>query len=72
MKKIQHFFEKYAYGVCTRLGEKLGLATSGIRMFFIYASFLTFGSPILIYLALAFIMNIRQHLRRRNNSIWYY
>ncbi|MTI20666.1 PspC family transcriptional regulator [Fulvivirga sp. RKSG066] len=72
MKRLQHFFEKYAFGVCTRLGDKLGLATSSIRLFFIYASFLTFGSPIIIYLGMAFIMNLRKHLRRRNNSVWYY
>jgi phage shock protein C len=69
--KIQHFLEGYAFGVCTRLGEKLGMATSCIRLFFIYASFLTFGSPVLIYLALAFIMNMRKHLRKRN-PIWDY
>lgn len=68
-KRIQHFFEEHAFGVCTRLGEKLGLATSAIRLFFIYASFLTFGSPVIIYLALAFVMNIRKHLRRRNSAI---
>ena len=68
-KRIQHFFEEHAFGVCTRLGEKLGIATSAIRLFFIYASFLTFGSPVLIYLALAFVMNIRKHLRRRNSAI---
>src|SRR5690606_12372646 len=56
--KIQHFFEQYAFGVCTRLGEKLGVATSTIRLFFIYTSFITFGSPVIIYLVLAFIMNI--------------
>ena len=72
MERLQNFFEKHAFGVCTRLGEKLGLATSSIRTSFIYASFLTFGSPVLIYLAMAFVMNIRKHLRRRNNSIWYY
>lgn len=71
IKKIQHFFEEYAFGVCTRLGEKLGIATSSIRLFFIYTSFLTFGSPIIIYLALAFIMNIRKHMRRRD-AIWDY
>ena len=68
--KIQHFFEQRAFGVCTRLGEKLGLATSSIRLAFIYASFITFGSPVIIYLALAFIMNFRKHLRRRNSTIW--
>ena len=71
MNKIQHFFELYAFGVCTRLGEKLGMATSSIRLFFIYASFLTFGSPVLVYLALAFVMNMRTHLRKRS-PIWDY
>lgn len=69
--RIQHFFEIYAFGVCTRLGEKLGMATSSIRLFFIYASFITFGSPVIIYLALAFVMNIRKHLRKRS-PIWDY
>jgi len=68
---IQHFFEVYAFGVCTRLGEKLGMSTSSIRLFFIYTSFITFGSPVLIYLSLAFIMNMRKHLRKRN-PIWDY
>jgi len=69
--RIQHFFEQHAFGVCTRLGEKLGIATSSIRLFFIYASFLTFGSPVIVYLALAFVMNFRRHLRRRS-TIWDY
>lgn len=69
--RIQHFVEIYAFGVCTRLGEKLGVATSSIRLYFIYASFFAFGSPVLIYLALAFIMNLRKYLRRRN-PIWDY
>ena len=68
--QIQAFFEDKAFGVSERLGEKLGIASSSIRLFFIYASFLTFGSPVIIYLVLAFIMNIRRHLRRRN-SVWY-
>jgi phage shock protein PspC (stress-responsive transcriptional regulator) len=69
--RIQQFFENYAFGVCTRLGEKLGVATSSIRLFFIYASFITFGSPVIIYLTLAFIMNMRKHLRKRS-PIWDY
>ncbi len=68
---IQHFLETYAFGVCTSLGDKLGIATSSIRLFFIYASFITFGSPVIIYLALAFVMNMRKHLRKRS-PIWDY
>jgi len=71
IKGIQNFFEKRAFGVCTSLGEKMGVATSSIRLFFIYASFLTFGSPIIIYLSLAFVLNMRRHLRRRS-TIWDY
>lgn len=69
--RIQHFFQDYAFGVCARLGEKLGIATSSIRLFFIYVSFLTFGSPVILYLALAFVMNMRKHFRKRT-PIWDY
>jgi len=69
MKKLQFFLELQFFGVCQRLGEKLGLAASSIRLFFIYISFLTFGSPIFIYLSLAFIMNMRRHLRKQS-TIW--
>ncbi|MBA4145268.1 MAG: PspC family transcriptional regulator [Cytophaga sp.] len=53
------------------MGEKLGIATSSIRLFFIYASFLTLGSPVVVYLGLAFLMDMRRHLRRRS-TIWDY
>jgi phage shock protein PspC (stress-responsive transcriptional regulator) len=69
--KIHRFFEGCAFGVCTRLGEKLGVATSSIRLFFIYASFIAFGSPVILYLALAFVMNLRKHFRKRS-PIWDY
>jgi len=69
MKRMQTFFERQAFGVCTKLGEKIGIASSEIRLFFIYTSFLTLGSPILIYMSLAFLMNIRKQLRRKNNPL---
>jgi phage shock protein PspC (stress-responsive transcriptional regulator) len=69
VEQLKHFFEKHAFGVCTALGDKLGIATSSIRLFFIYASCLTLGSPIIIYLCLAFILNMRGHLRKRS-TIW--
>jgi phage shock protein PspC (stress-responsive transcriptional regulator) len=71
IKQIQNFFEKHAFGVCTFLGEKLGIASSSIRLFFIYISFLTLGSPIVIYLSMAFILDMRRHLRKRS-TIWDY
>lgn len=71
MDKIRNFFESHSFGVCTQLGELLGVATSSIRLFFIYASFITFGSPVIIYLSMAFIVNMRKHLRRRT-PVWDY
>ena len=67
---LQASIEKHAFGVCTFLGEKLGIATGAIRLSFIYLSFLTFGSPLIIYLIIAFIMNIHKHLRRKRSTIW--
>jgi phage shock protein C len=71
MDRIRYFVENQVFGVCTRLGEKLNFSASSIRLYFIYASFLTFGSPIVLYLVLAFWMEIRKHLRRHQSpTIW--
>ncbi len=61
--------EQRAYGVCSKLGEKLGISSSSIRLYFIYTSFLAFGSPIILYLVLAFWLNIRKYLRRQKNFV---
>jgi phage shock protein PspC (stress-responsive transcriptional regulator) len=50
------WFEKQAFGVCAWLGNKLGIKSTTIRMYFIYLSFFTFGSPIIIYFILAFLL----------------
>ena len=70
MKRLQYFIESQAFGVCTALGEKLGFATSSIRLSFIYLSFLTFGSPVIVYLILAFWLNLRKHWRRERSTVW--
>lgn len=70
MKVLQYYLEKQVFGVCDKLGEKLGISSSSIRLFFIYFSFLTYGSPVLIYLGLAFIINIRKHLRKKRSFFY--
>ncbi len=50
------WFEKKAFGVCTWLGLKLGMKSTTIRLYFIYLSFFTFGSPIILYFVLAFLL----------------
>jgi phage shock protein PspC (stress-responsive transcriptional regulator) len=65
---IKDFIEWKAFGVCSEIGDRMGVATSRIRLWFIYISFLTLGSPVIVYMVLAFWMNLRQYklLRRRN------
>lgn len=69
---IKSFIEWKAFGVCTAIGEKLGMASSRIRLWFIYISFLTLGSPIIIYMVLAFWMNMKRYILmgRRNPFKW--
>ena len=72
MNRFKEFVEWRAFGVCSAIGDKIGIATSRIRMWFIYVSFLTMGSPIIIYMVLAFWMNIKKYiLSARRNPLRY-
>lgn len=62
MNRVRDFLEWSAFGVCAAIGEKVGIATSRIRLWFIYISFLTMGSPVIIYMILAFWMNIKKYI----------
>ena len=64
MYKIKDFIEWQVFGVCTAIGERIGIATSVIRRYFIYISFLTLGSPVIFYLILAFWMNIKNYIKK--------
>jgi phage shock protein PspC (stress-responsive transcriptional regulator) len=68
MNQLKEYIEWQAFGVCAALGEKMGIATSRIRMWFIYISFLTLGSPVIIYMIAAFWLNIKRYIfaARRN------
>ena len=67
---IRDFFERQAFGVCNWLGNFLHMRTSVIRLFFIYASFLTIGSPLIIYMILAFWLKMKNYVRDRRTSVW--
>lgn len=69
--KIQTYFEKKAFGVCNWWGEKLQLKTSRIQLFFIYASFVTFGSPIIVYLIMAFVLEHKNYFKlQKRKTVW--
>ena len=72
MNRLKNFIEWKAFGVCAAIGEKMGIATSRIRMWFMYISFLTLGSPIIVYMVLAFWMNMKRYiLAARRNPLRY-
>ncbi len=71
--KFRDILEFQFFGVCSKIGEKLGIKTTTIRMYFVYLSFFTFGSPIIIYLILAFLNENRNYFKLKRNSrssIW--
>jgi len=71
IEKIQGFFERQAFGVCSWWGDKLGLKSSRIRLFFIYLSFLTLGSPLILYLVMAFVLEHKYWFKMKpKRTIW--
>lgn len=62
MKSFKHFIEWHVFGVCSYLGEKMGIAPATIRRYFMYISLLTMGSPIIFYIFTAFWMNVKQYI----------
>lgn len=70
MKRLTDFIEKQSFGVCDAIGKRVGFSSSSVRLSFVYASFFTFGSPIVLYFALAFWINVRRALRRQRSTVW--
>ena len=75
ISKLQATFEQKIFGVCEWLGSKLGIKSTRIRMYFIYLSFFTAGSPVLIYFMLAFLLEHKHYfkpgrVRAQRLSIW--
>jgi phage shock protein PspC (stress-responsive transcriptional regulator) len=62
MKRLKIFIEENAFGVCTFLGERLGIAGNYIRLFFIYVTFISPTSPLVIYFILAFWLNMKKYI----------
>jgi phage shock protein PspC (stress-responsive transcriptional regulator) len=73
VNSFRNIVEMQLFGVCTKIGEKLNVSISRIRLWFIYVSFLTFGSPIIIYFILAFWVNIKNYIlsAKRNPLRWF-
>lgn len=67
---FRNLIDQSAYGVCSYLGRKMDIAPSRIRLYFIYLSFATLGSPLIVYLFTAFWLNVKSYIYRKKNIIW--
>lgn len=73
LQKVIFFFEFRSFGVCEWWASKLGIQSSKVRLGFIYASFVTLGSPLLLYLIMAWILEHKHYFKfqsKKRNSIW--
>jgi phage shock protein PspC (stress-responsive transcriptional regulator) len=69
MNTIKDLLEKSAFGVCNYLGNKMGVASSRVRVYFIYLSFAAMGSPIIFYLFIAFWINVRNYIKQNKRIV---
>ncbi|NRA47939.1 MAG: PspC family transcriptional regulator [Phaeodactylibacter sp.] len=70
MEHFKNLLERSAFGVCSYLGDKMGIASARVRINFIYISFVALGSPIILYIFVAFWLNVRNYIRRKRSAIW--
>lgn len=73
LQKIAFFFEMRSYGVCDWWGRRLGIQSNKVRLGFIYATCIGLGSPLIIYLIMAWILEHKHYFkpkRKTKNTIW--
>lgn len=70
VKKIRFYFEKNGFYVSTRLADRLGMKVKSVRLFFIYASFATFGIGFVLYLTLAFWLKLKDLVYTKRTSVF--
>lgn len=66
---IRDYCERRGYEVCSRMGDRMGIRPGVIRLYFIYISFLAFGSPIIVYMFLAFWLRIKDYVQSPRRSV---
>lgn len=69
LNQIKDLTERYAFGVCRYIGEKMSISTARVRLYFIYISFITMGSPVIIYLFVAFWLNVKSYIKQSRDLI---
>jgi phage shock protein PspC (stress-responsive transcriptional regulator) len=72
IQKIVFFFELRSFGVSTWWARKTSVPVNKVRLFFIYGTIVGLGSPVILYLIMAFILK-QKHIfkfQSKSSSIW--
>ena len=67
---FRYIIDKQAFGICSSFADYLNMKASSVRLFFIYSSFLTVGSPLLMYLILMFVFRFKNLINSKRSSIY--
>ena len=74
LNRINNFFkdrvERSTFGVIDYVSSKFGVASSKMRLYFIYTSFLTLGSPLILYVIVLFWINLKNFIRSSYTHIF--
>ena len=70
IQTVKHYFERHGFAVSTRLADRLGMRVTNVRLFFIYISFVTVGLSFVIYLILAFVLQLKDKVYTKRSSVF--
>jgi len=70
LQRVLMCFERQSFGVCTYLGERFTMSTSKLRLFFIYATVMSVGFPLVFYFLAAFVLGFKNYVKRIRTTIW--
>ncbi len=70
MDRLRLTLEKYGLDVSYRLAGKFGIPAKNVRLFFIYLSFPTLGLSFILYVFLAFLIRLKDLVRRKRPSVF--
>lgn len=70
MHPFREWVDQATFGVCNALARPLGIPSRTVRLYFVYISFFTLGSPIILYFILGFWFEIRSYFRKNRPSVW--
>ena len=61
--------EKRLFAFCSELASYMHLSSFSVRSYFMYTSFLSFNSPLLINMSCEFLMQFKKHFRRKSSLV---